>query len=59
MDTTKQNRIELTESTTLLELVATVSEYSANDAETIYIVQHMLDTEQVWYEGEEPIFELH
>jgi len=59
MDTTKRNRTAATESTTLLELVATVSEFSSNDAETICVIQHMLDTEQVWYEGEEPIFELH
>lgn len=39
--------------TTLMELVAAVSEASTSDAETIQVISHMLQKHDFWYDGPE------
>ncbi len=39
--------------TTLMDLVAAVSESSTSDAETIQVVIHMLQNRDFWYDGSE------
>lgn len=39
--------------TTLMELVAAVSEFAASDAETIQVIIHMLQNRDFWYDGTE------
>ena len=40
-----------TTTTSLLELVAAVSEFTDSDQETVQVVRHMLRSRQVWYTG--------
>ncbi len=39
--------------TTLMDLVAAVSEASTSDAETIQVVNYMLQEHDFWYDGQE------
>ena len=39
--------------TTLMDLVAAVSESSTSDAETIQVIIHMLQNRDFWYDGTE------
>jgi len=39
--------------TTLMDLVAAVSECSSSDAETIQVIIHMLQNRDFWYDGSE------
>ncbi len=39
--------------TTVMDLVAVVSESSSCDAETIQVISHMLQNRDFWYDGTE------
>ena len=39
--------------TTLMDLVAAVSESSSSDAETIQVISHLLQNHDFWYDGTE------
>jgi len=40
-----------TTTTSLMELVAAVSEFTDSDQETVQVVRHMLRSRNVWYTG--------
>ena len=40
-----------TTTTSLLELVAAVSEFTDSDQETVQVVRHMLRSRKIWYTG--------
>lgn len=52
MTSTFNSDISATTTTSLMELVAAVSEFTDSDQETVQVVRHMLRSGNFWYEGQ-------